>query len=143
MGPMERPVDDVPRAAGTFRLSENDETVKTNVWRLVEPICEAEGIELVFVELQRERNGRVLRLYLDKPTGVTLDDCARVSRQVDAILDVYCDARDAYTLEVSSAGLDRPLGRQSDYERFKGRIVKVRARTPVDGRRNFKGVLRR
>lgn len=141
MGSTETPSGEISQTPGRFRLSESDESVKTTVWRLVEPVCEAEGLELVLVELQREKGGRVLRLYVDKSTGVTVDDCARVSRQVDAILDVYCDARAAYTLEVSSAGINRPLGRQRDYERFKGRIVKIRARTPVDGRRNFKGRL--
>lgn len=141
MRPTETPAGKIPQAGGAFRLSEGDETAKTAIWRLVEPVCESEGMELVLVEFQREQGGRVLRLYIDKAAGVTLDDCVRVSRQVDAILDVYCDDRDAYTLEVSSAGVNRPLGRQRDFERFKGRIVKIKARTPVDGRRNFKGML--
>lgn len=141
MGPTETPMDKESQANGVFRLSDNKETVKETIWRLVEPVCESEGMELVLVELQRENNGRVLRLYLDKATGVTLDDCARISRQVDALLDVYGDIRDAYTLEVSSAGINRPLGRRRDYERFKGRLVRIKLRTPVDGRRNFKGIL--
>ena len=122
-------------------MSENNQTVIETIWRLVEPVCEAEGMELVLVELQRERNGRVLRLYIDKEDGVSVDDCARISRQVDAILDVYCDASNAYTLEVSSAGINRPLGRRRDFDRFKGSIVRLRLRAPVDGRRNFKGRL--
>jgi len=141
MGPTETPCENGPQAGGLFRLSESDESARETVWRLVEPVCEMEGLELVLIEFQREKGGRVLRLYIDKETGVTLDDCARVSRQVDALLDAYCDTKDAYTLEVSSAGINRPLGRQRDYERFKGRIVKIKARTPVDGRRNFKGTL--
>jgi ribosome maturation factor RimP len=141
MKPTETPADTKSQAGGVFRLSENNETVKETIWRLVEPVCEAEGMELVLVELQRERSGRVLRLYIDKETGVTVDDCARISRQVDAVLDVYCDARNAYTLEVSSAGINRPLGRRRDFERFKGSIVRLKLRAPVDGRRNFKGRL--
>ena len=141
MKPTETPAEKNSQAGGVFRLSENSEAVKKTIWRLVEPVCEAEGMELVLVELQRERNGRVLRLYIDKETGVTVDDCARISRQVDAMLDVYCDARNAYTLEVSSAGINRPLGRRRDFERFKGSIVRLKLRAPVDGRRNFKGKL--
>lgn len=141
MGPTETPAEKSSQAGGAFRLSENNETVKETIWRLVEPVCEAEGLELVLVELQRERSGRVLRLYIDKATGVTVDDCARISRQVDALLDVYCDAANAYTLEVSSAGINRPLGRRRDYERFKGKVVRLRLRNPVDGRRNFMGTL--
>jgi ribosome maturation factor RimP len=142
MEPTETPAGKMSQAGGAFRLTESDAVVKETIWRLVEPVCEAEGLELVMIEFQREKGGRILRLYLDREAaGVTLDDCARVSRQVDAILDVYCDARDAYTLEVSSAGVNRPLGQQRDYERFTGRTVKIKARTPVDGRRNFKGML--
>ncbi len=141
MRPAEITAGDRSQGGQAFRLSERDKSLKTNVWKLVEPVCESEGLELVLIEFQREKGGRVLRLYIDKATGVTLDDCARVSRQVDAILDVYCDAESAYTLEVSSAGVNRPLGRQSDYERFKGRVVKIKARVPVDGRKNFKGML--
>ncbi len=141
MVPTETPAEKKSQADGGFRLSENNQTVKETIWRLAEPVCEAEGLELVFVELQRERSGRILRLFIDKATGVTLDDCARISRQVDALLDVYCDARNAYTLEVSSAGINRPLGRRHDYERFKGNVVKVKLRTPIDGRKNFKGTL--
>lgn len=137
----EMPVRNISRAGDASRLLDSDETVKETVWRLIEPVCEAEGIELILIEFQREKGGRVLRFYIDKATGVTLDDCVRVSRQVDAILGIYCEARNAYTLEVSSAGFNRPLGRPCDYERFKGRIVKIKARVPVDGRRNFKGML--
>ncbi|MEW6076503.1 MAG: ribosome maturation factor RimP [Thermodesulfobacteriota bacterium] len=131
-----------PSQAGEgFRLRDGDEAGIEAVRRLVEPVCEAEGLELALIEFRREQGGRVLRLYLDRAGGVSLDDCARVSRQVDAILDVYCGDSDAYTLEVSSAGINRPLWRQGDYERFKGRAIRIKARAPIDGRRNFKGVL--
>lgn len=112
------------------------------VWQLAEPICLSEGIELVHVEYQREAGGRILRVYIDRPGGVALDDCALVSRQLGDILDVHLDDRlPPFNLEVSSPGIERPLGRLSDFERFKGHKAKIRTKTPIEGQRNFSGVL--
>ncbi len=104
-------------------------------------LCAAEGLELVHVEYQREPAGRVLRLYIDKPGGVTLDDCVAVSRQMGDLLDVNLDVELSYRLEVSSPGEQRPLGRREDFTRFAGRRVEVRVRQPVGNRRKFKGKL--
>ncbi|MDY6905111.1 MAG: ribosome maturation factor RimP [Thermodesulfobacteriota bacterium] len=117
------------------------DTVISDTWKLIEPVCESEGLELVYVEFQREQIGRVLRLYLDAPGGVTIDDCTRISRQVSALLDVYADSLDNYTLEVSSAGLNRPLYKQNDFQRFAGHTAKIKTAAPVSGRKNFKGEL--
>jgi ribosome maturation factor RimP len=111
------------------------------VWRLAEPLCLGEGMELVHVEYQREPAGRTLRIYLDKPGGVTLDDCVNISRQLGDLLDVGLDTELAYRLEVSSPGSQRPLGRLSDFERFQGRRIKVRTAQPIEGRKNFTGTL--
>ena len=111
------------------------------VWRLAEPLCLGEGMELVHVEFHREPAGRILRLYLDKPGGVTLDDCAAVSRQLSDILDVALDAQGPYRMEVSSPGMRRPLGKRSDFERFRGCRAKVRTARPIKGRKNFTGTL--
>ena len=111
------------------------------VWRLAEPLCRAENLELVHVEYQREQSGRTLRLYLDKPGGITLDDCAEISRQLGDILDVGLESLPPYRLEVSSPGLERPLGRLSDFERFKGCRAKVRTNRPLNGQKNFTGTL--
>jgi ribosome maturation factor RimP len=111
------------------------------VWRLAAPLCQAEGVELVQVEYQREHGGLILRLYLDKPGGITLDDCADLSRQLGDLLDVGLDLPASYRLEVSSPGLQRPLGKLSDFERFKGCRVKVRTTRPLNGQKNFSGVL--
>jgi ribosome maturation factor RimP len=108
------------------------------VWRLAEPLCLSEGLELVHIEYQREQSGRTLRLYLDKPGGVTLDDCAAVSRQLGDILDVSLESEAAYRLEISSPGLNRPLGKLEDFKRFSGRRVKVRTRKAVQGQKNRK-----
>ena len=104
-------------------------------------LCEAEGLELVHVEYQREPAGRVLRLYIDKPGGVTLDDCVAVSRQMGDLLDINLDEQLPYRLEVSSPGEQRPLGRREDFTRFAGKRVEIRVHRPVDDRRKFKGML--
>lgn len=111
------------------------------VTRLADPLCTAEGLELVHVEYQREPGGVTLRLYLDKPGGVTLDDCVEVSRQLEDILDVHTKDAPPYRLEVSSPGIDRPVGKLEDFSRFQGHRVKIRMVNPVNGRKNFAGLL--
>jgi len=106
-----------------------------------EPLCESEDLELVHVEFQRESVGWVLRVYVDKPGGVTLDDCARVSRQLGDILDVGLGDIWPYHLEVSSPGAHRPLGKLRDFERFQGHSAVIRTREPIEGQKNFKGIL--
>jgi ribosome maturation factor RimP len=94
------------------------------------------------VELKGGGKARTLRIYLDKPGGVTLDDCATVSREVGTILDVEdVIPGGQYTLEVSSPGLDRKLTKTADYERFAGSLVKLQTREAVNGSRNFQGRL--
>jgi len=112
-----------------------------SVARLADPLCTAEGMELVHVEYQREPGGLTLRLYLDKPGGVTLDDCVDISRQLEDILDVHAQDAPPYRLEVSSPGLDRPVGKLNDFVRFTGHRAKIRLATAVQGRQNFTGVL--
>lgn len=122
----------------------NDNPVVSRIWELVEPVCTSESMELVFVEFQRESTGRVLRLYLDSlenGKGVTLEDCVKISRQVNSLLDVYLPEIDGYTLEVSSAGLERPLAKEKDFNRFAGSVAKIRTEVAVSGRKNFKGTL--
>lgn len=99
------------------------------------------GMELVHLEMHREPRGLILRLYIDKDGGVTLEDCAHVSRQISAQLDLDNPIEDRYTLEVSSPGLDRPLVTARDFARFAGRRVRVSTHVPMDGRRNFQGRL--
>lgn len=109
--------------------------------RLLEPGVRALGFELVDVELSGRGRHAVLRVYIDGPEGVTVDDCADVSRQLSGILDVEDPIPERYVLEVSSPGLDRPLTKREDFQRFIGEEVKVRTRRPLDGQRNFKGRL--
>lgn len=109
---------------------------------MLEPGVRALGFELVEVEYKGAGGGQnLLRVYIDSPKGITVDDCARVSRQISAALDVEDPIAEAYVLEVSSPGLDRPLTKREDFERYAGETVKVRMNEAVLGRRNFKGTL--
>ncbi len=111
------------------------------VWSLAEPLCESEGLELVHVEFQRESNGRILRIYIDKPDGIQLDDCVGVSRQMSDVLDVNLSDLGPYSLEVTSPGPERPLAKHEDFEKFKGNRVKIKTRQPLNGQKNFTGIL--
>jgi ribosome maturation factor RimP len=105
----------------------------------VEPAVTGMGYELV--DVQSSSGGRLLRIFIDKPGGVTLEDCAAVSRQLSRVLPV--EGVDYDNLEVSSPGLDRPLRKPGDFARFAGQMAEVRMRTPdASGRRKFVGVLR-
>jgi ribosome maturation factor RimP len=98
-------------------------------------------MELVFVQFQRESQGRVMRLFIDQPGGITVDDCANISRQVGDIVDATMEDIGPYSLEVSSPGINRPLGRREDFDRFKGNRIHLKTREPIDGRKNYKGKL--
>jgi ribosome maturation factor RimP len=124
------------------------ETVVEKVRAIAERVAAGYGLEIFDVQFRREAPGMVLRVQLDRPgpaataeDGVSVDDCARVSRDVSAILDVEDIVPTAYTLEVSSPGLDRPLRRDDDYQRFTGRRAKIVMRERVDGQGFFKGRL--
>ncbi len=117
------------------------EDIIIKIKEFADPLCESEGMELVHVECQRETGGRIIRLYIDKPGGVTLNDCTCISRQLTDILDVNLDTNWAYNLEVSSPGTDRPIGKPEDFDRFKGNIARIRTSVPLEGQKNFEGLL--
>ena len=119
----------------------NKEKIVAQARDLIESLCESEGLELVHIEYQREADGRILRLFIDRPGGVTLDDCVCIGRQSSDLLDVYLENTGPYRLEVSSPGPNRPLGKRLDFDRFKGSRVRIRTAQSVDGQKNFKGVL--
>lgn len=108
---------------------------------LIAPAVEGLGYELVGVEYLPRRRQSLLRVYIDSEEGITVDDCARASDQVSALLDVEDPIRGPYSLEVSSPGLDRPLFFERHFERYRGARVRVKMDLPVAGRRNFKGTL--
>ncbi len=118
-----------------------DTPILAQVWKLAEPLCLGEAMELVHVEYLNERGGRILRFFIDKPGGVTLDDCANISRQLGDILDVGLETQSPYRLEISSPGTPRPLGKLNDFVRYKGGRVKIRTSRPLNGQKNFTGVL--
>jgi ribosome maturation factor RimP len=120
-----------------------NETIAERVWEIAEPLVTHEGLEMVDVEFRRESRGMVLRLYLDREGGVSLDDLTRVSRQLGDVLDVHDAVPGAYTLEVSSPGINRRLRRPDHFRRYIGKRVRVRTVTPHEGRRAFLGTLQR
>lgn len=106
---------------------------------LIREAVEDEGFELVGVELAQTGRNPVLRVYVDRPGGVTVSDCAYISRRVGVLLEVDDFIPGSYTLEVSSPGLERPLFSEADYRRFQGREIRLQAVEKIEGRRNFTG----
>ena len=104
-------------------------------------VTEGRGFELTDVEIKRDRNGTLVRLFVDKDGGIGLEDLQSVSEEVSAILDAEDPIPSTYTLEVSSPGLDRPLKNEADYRRFVGRLAKLSSYEPIDGRRHWLGRL--
>ena len=118
------------------------EKIEKAVTALVEPVCTSAGLELILAEFRREPAGRILRLYIDRPEGgVTLDDCTLISRQVTDLLDVSLEEIGPYNLEVSSPGIQRPLVKPADYQRFAGQPVRVQLHEALDGRKKFNGMI--
>src|SRR6516164_7469767 len=118
------------------------ELAQDRLREIAERVASTSGLEVVDVELRGGGKSRMLRVFLDKPDGVTHEDCANFSREFGTIVDVE-DAvpGGAYTLEVSSPGLDRKLSRPADFARFTGSRVKLMTKEPVEGNRHFEGKL--
>jgi ribosome maturation factor RimP len=120
--------------------SQND--IRSQLIEIIEPVCTDSGFELVDLRYQRENNGWVLRVFIDRESEpIGFDDCEQVSRELSAVLDVEDPVPTAYSLEVSSPGVERPLRTASHFRRFAGQVAKVALELGVDGRRNFKGVV--
>jgi ribosome maturation factor RimP len=118
------------------------ESTCEKIAQAVEPAIEAEGYELVDVELKGGPGGRTLRLFIDRPdVGITVDDCSVVSRLVSPMLDVEEIVEGRYFLEVSSPGVNRRVRKKKDFERFAGEKVRIETLSPVDGRRKFTGTI--
>ena len=110
--------------------------------KLLMPIMEANGFELVDVEYVKEAGNWYLRAYIDKPGGITVDDCEVVNRELGDLLDRDDFIDDSYILEVSSPGLGRPLKKERDFLRSKGEEVEIRTYRMVDRQKEFRGVLK-
>jgi ribosome maturation factor RimP len=115
------------------------QSLESRITELAKQIAESMEMELVLVEIKGDGNRSVVRAFIDKPGGISLDDCERFSRHFSVSLDVEDWIPFSYILEVSSPGVNRPLVKESDFQRFCGQNAKVRMRTPFEGQRNFKG----
>jgi ribosome maturation factor RimP len=115
-----------------------------HIHAIVERVAASLGVEVVEIDLRGGGKARMLRIFIDKPGGVTHEDCANLSREVSTIFDVE-DAvpGGSYVLEVSSPGLDRKIFKPADFERFQGSRVKLTTKDPVNGNRHFEGRLER
>ena len=109
---------------------------------LLEPVVTALGYEMLGIEYFKQKDGSLLRLYIDSDAGITLDDCTRVNHQVIGVLDVHDPIKERYHLEISSPGLDRPLFTLKQFQRFLGQQVKIKLREKIDERRKFTGVIK-
>lgn len=105
------------------------------------PLCQAENFELVHVEYVTFNREKIVRFFLDKPGGITLDDCAYASRQLGDLIDVYIEEIGRYRLEVSSPGPNRPLKKKEDFVRFKGSRIKIETAELIENRKKFTGIL--
>lgn len=115
--------------------------IATEIEQMVLPITDAHNLELVDVEYVKEGGEFFLRIYIDKEGGVSLNECEVVTRTLNPILDEKDPIKDNYFLEVSSPGLDRPLKKDKDFERYKGRDVEIKLYKPMNGSKQFEGEL--
>ncbi len=112
-----------------------------SVSRVVKPVLEEASLELVEVEFRPSGRRWLLRIFVDKPGGVTIADCEWVSRELDRLLDVEDIIDHPYVLEVSSPGLTRSLKSKEDFERYEGRMCRIVTREAVEGRNEFTGII--
>jgi len=114
-----------------------------DIWEIIEPVVEGLGYEVVDIDYRPHPTDGLLRVYIDGPNGIVLDDCSAVSQQLSSVLDVEDPIPGQFNLEVSSPGLDRPLRKVADFKRFKGSTVKIKLTVPtLEGQRNFTGKLK-
>ncbi len=116
--------------------------LELNIGEVVKPVCTAEGIEFVHAECLSGENGMLIRFYLDKPGGINIDDLTGMSRQFEDLLDVHFNSLGSYRLEVSSPGLDRPLGKREDFEKFIENRVQIKTDEFIEKRKKFTGILK-
>jgi ribosome maturation factor RimP len=127
----------IEMAAG-MKSSER-ESLEARIQTLAEQLAASLEMEIVLVEIKGGGNRPIMRTYIDRPGGVTLADCERFSKRFSVLLDVEDSIPFSYTMEVSSPGLDRPLVKEADFQRFAGKNARVRTRCPLEGQKNFKG----
>ena len=119
----------------------NIEELKDKIKEIIEPVINAVGIELYDIEFNKMRSKGLLRVFIEKQGGVTIDDCELISREIEAALDVEDPIPFSYVLEVSSPGLDRPLKELEDFKRYSGKTVRVITHEPIDNQTFFIGTI--
>jgi ribosome maturation factor RimP len=123
-------------------LKNIENNVPDMILNMAEPMLTAKGMELVDVEYRKEGIGKVLRLFIDKPSGVSVEDCADISRELSTLIDINGVIDERYVLEVSSPGLRRPLKKLEDFKRFEGNLVLIKTKELIENRKVFKGYLK-
>jgi len=124
-----------------FGKQEEMGTLAEKISEVALPLCQDENLELVHVEVVSGDNEAMVRVYIDKPGGITLDDCAHVSRQLGDLMDIQLERLGRYRLEVSSPGPNRPLNQKKDFHRFTGERIKIETVEAIEGQKKFTGVL--
>jgi ribosome maturation factor RimP len=127
--------------AGLFETAMKPRSIEERIREIAERVAIDHGLELVHSEVAGPENKPIVRVFIDKPNGVTHEDCSAVSHYLGTILDVEDFIHAAYTLEISSPGLDRGLYKRGDFERFAGSLAKIKNASPIGGQRNFRGRL--
>jgi ribosome maturation factor RimP len=115
--------------------------IAQSVTNLIEPVLIAEGFELVDVEYKKEGKSWVLRVFIDKEKGITVEDCQKISHLTGDLIEIEETIKTPFNLEVSSPGLDRSLKREKDFVKFKGKRIRLHSIAPIDNRRKFTGIL--
>ena len=115
------------------------QSLKIQITELAEKTASSMNLEVVLVEIKNEGGRTIVRIYIDKPKGITLEDCEKFSRRFSTTMDVEDFVHSAYVLEVSSPGVNRPLVKEADFQKYTGENARIRTRLPINGQRNFKG----
>jgi len=123
------------------KMTDTTHTYHEEMRRLIEPLLESENMELIDIECLKMKSRWLVRIYIDKDSGVTINDCSEISKQAGDLLDVHDVPPGPYTIEVSSPGLDRPLTRDKDFIKYLGHKVHVRVGEKIEGIKNFRGKL--
>jgi len=124
------------------QLNREENELISEIWDVLEPVIAAQGMEILEIEHHREPGGWVLRVFLDMERGISVEDCAEISRIAGDLLDMADLIHTPYNLEVSSPGINRPLRKLQHFQKQIGNIIEVRTITPIQNRRNFKGELK-
>lgn len=118
-----------------------NEKMLENINAKIEPIISNDGFEIIELEYKNEPGGQVLRIYIDSPNGITLEDCISVTRSIEDVIEIEELVPNSYRLEVSSPGWNRPLRKAADFDRFKGSEIKLESKSPIEGRKRWRGQL--